>query len=354
MKIAIHHTPETFSDRWVEYCTKEGQDYKLVNCYESDIIEQIKDCDALMWHFHHGNYKDALFARQLLYAVEQGGKKTFPNYRTCWHFDDKIGQKYLFESLELPLVPSYVFYTRKEAEQWIKNTSFPKVFKIRSGAGSLNVKLAKSTAQAKRLTKKAFSSGFSQFNRIEHFKEQIRLYRKGKNSLVGVFKGLGRLFIPTEMALMRGNERGYVYFQDFLPNNHFDIRVVVVDGKAFGAKRMVRENDFRASGSGHLFYEKEHIPINSVILAFELSEKLQSQCIAFDFIYNAEGIPMVIEMSYGFPAKAASYCTGYWDRSLQFHEGPFHPEYWMVEALMSKSKDLAIKKGVRRLKNQLI
>jgi glutathione synthase/RimK-type ligase-like ATP-grasp enzyme len=343
MKIAIHHTPGTFSDRWIEYCRKEGLDYKLVNCYASDIIEQIKGCDALMWHFHHGNYKDVLFAKQLLYTVEQSGKKTFPDHKTCWHFDDKIGQKYLLESLGLPLVPSYIFYTRKEAEQWIEKTSFPKVFKLRSGAGSLNVQLVKSSAQAKKLTKKAFGSGFSQFNRIEHLKEQIRLYRKGKSPIMGVFKGLGRLFISTEWARMRGREKGYVYFQDFLPNNHFDIRIIIINGKAFGAKRMVRENDFRASGSGQLYYEKEHIPIDTVILAFELSEKLQSQCTAFDFIYNAQSKPMVVEISYGFPTKVVSHCTGYWDRSLQFHEGPFHPEYWMVEALLIKQKDFSLK-----------
>lgn len=353
MKIAIHNTPGTFSDGWVEYCDKTGQDYKLVNCYDSDIIEQIKDCDALMWHFHHGNYKDVLFARQLLYAVEQSGKKTFPDYKTCWHFDDKVGQKYLFESLRLPLVPSYVFYTREEAVQWIENTSFPKVFKLRNGAGSLNVKLAKSSAQAKKLTRKAFSGGFSQFNRLEHFKEQIRLYQKGNNSLLGVFKGLGRLFISTEWARMRGKEKGYVYFQDFMPNNDFDIRIIVINGKAFGAKRMVRKNDFRASGSGQLYYEKEHIPLETVILAFELSDRIKSQCTAYDFVYNTECKPMVIEMSYGFPTKAVANCTGYWDRSLQFHEGPFHPEYWMVEEIIN-NPNISVRKRVRRLKNQLI
>lgn len=348
VKIAIHHTPGTFSDRWIEYCRKEGVDYKLVNCYRSDIIEQIKDCDALMWHFHHGSYKDALFAKQLLYAVEQSGKKTFPNHKTCWHFDDKIGQKYLLESLGLPLVPSYVFYTKKEACQWIEKTTFPKVFKLRDGAGSLNVQLVRSSAQAKILAHKAFGSGFSRFNRREHLKEQIRLYLAGKSSLTGVLKALGRLIIPTDLARMRGREKGYVYFQDFLPNNLFDIRVIAINGKAFGAKRMVRENDFRASGSGNLFYEKEHIPVETVTLAFELAEKLQSQCTAFDFIYNSEGKPMVVEISYGFPTKAVSYCTGYWDRTLNFHEGPFHPEYWMVDSLI-KPKEVLNKK-VRHLK----
>lgn len=46
MKIAIHHSKGSFSERWITYCQKKGIDYKIVNCYESDIINQLKDCDA--------------------------------------------------------------------------------------------------------------------------------------------------------------------------------------------------------------------------------------------------------------------------------------------------------------------
>lgn len=66
MKIAIHHTPGSFSDRWISYCKENDIPYKLVNAYDSDIIKQVEDCDAFMWHHHHANYKDALFAKQLL------------------------------------------------------------------------------------------------------------------------------------------------------------------------------------------------------------------------------------------------------------------------------------------------
>jgi len=336
MKIAIHHRKGSFSDRWFAYCTQQGIDCKLVNCYETDIMDQLKDCDVLMWHHSQIEYKDVLFAKQLLSAVAQSGKKTFPDYKTGWHFDDKVGQKYLFESIEAPLVPSYVFYTREEVLKWIDNTIFPKVFKLRGGAGSENVKLVNSSVQAKKLVKKAFGTGFTPFDRLGYLKERIRQYKEGKSPLMGVIKGLGRLFIPTEFARMHGREKGYIYFQDFIPNNQFDIRVVVIFGKAFAAKRMVRKNDFRASGSGNILYEKEHLPIDSVKLAFQLSVKLQTQCVAFDFVYNEEGNPLVIEMSYGFPTLATDLCIGYWDESLQFHEGPFTPQNWIVEALINK------------------
>ncbi|MBQ3950041.1 MAG: hypothetical protein II661_06160, partial [Bacteroidales bacterium] len=92
MKIAIHHRPGSFSDRWIEYCEQQGVDYKIVNAYDSDIVQQVSDCDAFMWHHHQAHYADTLFAKQLLYAIEARGICCFPNSPTTWHFDDKVGQ----------------------------------------------------------------------------------------------------------------------------------------------------------------------------------------------------------------------------------------------------------------------
>src|SRR5690606_3798093 len=106
MKIAIHDRPGSFSDRWIAYCEEKNIPYKKVNCYSNDIIQQIHDCDALMFHHNQAIIKEVIFAKQLLFALKDSGIKLFPDFYTNWHFDDKVGQKYLFESLELPLVPS--------------------------------------------------------------------------------------------------------------------------------------------------------------------------------------------------------------------------------------------------------
>ena len=55
MKIAIHHSQGTFSDRWVAYCEKEQIPYKLVDCYKNDIIQQLDDCgDRGSGHLGYG------------------------------------------------------------------------------------------------------------------------------------------------------------------------------------------------------------------------------------------------------------------------------------------------------------
>src|SRR5690606_27016517 len=157
MKIAIHQSKSGFSERWIEYCQNHSVPYKLVNCYDNNIIEQLNDCDALMWHHHHTHYRDALVAKSILFSVKESGKHVFSDYYTNWHFDDKTAPKDLVEAIGAPLVPSYVFYEKKTALKWVNKTTFPKVFKLKGGSGSRNVRLGKNKYKAKRLVKRAFS-----------------------------------------------------------------------------------------------------------------------------------------------------------------------------------------------------
>lgn len=334
MKIGIHKT-DGFSTRWVEYCERNNIPYKLVNPYENDIIEQLKDCDVFMWHHYHADYRDVQFAKSLLFSLQQKGLKVFPDFNTTWHFDDKVAQKYLLEAIDAPLVPSYVFYTKKDALKWIANVSFPKVFKLKGGAGSSNVKLAKTRKQAKHLIKQAFGKGFSQYDRFAHLKDRYTAYKNGRDSFLGVCKSFARLFIPTEYSKMHSREKGYVYFQDFIPNNTFDIRICVVDDKAFALKRMCRENDFRASGGGRIIYDKNQIDERCVKIAFDVNDKLKTQSIAFDFVFDENNNPLIVEISYGYSANAYDTCEGYWTKDMQWHAGNnFDFCGWMVESLI--------------------
>jgi len=335
--IAIHSSKGSFSDRWIDYCEKAGIKYKVVNCYNNNIVNQINDCEALMWHHSHINSKDILFAQKLLFALEQSGKIVFPNFRTAWHFDDKVGQKYLLELTGCQLVNSYVFYDEVEALKWIHETEFPKVFKLRGGAGSSNVQLVENTFKAENLIKKAFRSGFSQINPLANLKERFRLYQLGNTSCFDLFKGIVRFVYPTKFVKTAGKERGYVYFQDFIPNNDSDIRVIVINNKAFAIKRMVRKNDFRASGSGNILYQKELFEVNTIQLAFELADKIQGQSVAFDFVYDKME-PKVVEVSYGFSKEGYDNCEGYWDREMNWHQGKFDFCGWMVETVIKEIK----------------
>jgi len=334
VKIAIHKSVWGFSQDWIEYCERKGVPYKIVNCYDSNIVEQLKDCNVLLWHHHHTSAKDVLFAKQLLFAFQQAGMKVFPDFNTGWHFDDKVGQKYLLEAIEAPIPKSWVFYDRDEAMNWAKKTHFPKVFKLRGGAGSTNVKLVKNFQSAQKMIKRAFGKGFASYDRWNDLNEQYLRLKQGRLKAIDLLKSIRRFFVSTRYARTVGPQRGYIYFQEFIPNNKFDIRVITIGEKAFAIKRMVRPNDFRASGGGTILFDKDLIDERCVETSFTTSEKLKAKCVAYDFVFDQENNPLIVEINYGFAHKPYRNCPGYWDRDLYWHEGEFNQVEWIVEEVL--------------------
>lgn len=333
--IAIHTKSGSFVPEWVAYCKQYNIPYKEVDCFASDIMKQLVGCKALMWNWAHHDYRAQLFARQLIASVEEIGLHVFPDTRTSWHYDDKVGQKYLLEAISAPLIPTHIFYDRDCALGWVEQTTFPKVWKLRGGAGSQNVRLVKTRQAAKRIVAKSFGSGWktSRFHglwdRIWHFQRDRTL-----RSFINIGRGIIRAILPHEKHARSALQRDYVYFQDFVPNNDSDIRIVIIGDRAFAIKRMVRDGDFRASGSGSLVYEETQIPVECVRVAFDVTASLQSQCCAFDFVILDEAW-FIVEISYAFSADAYRKCPGYWDSSLNWHATPVTPERFMLQDLLT-------------------
>ncbi len=336
VQLAIHHREGSFSDRWMAYCESEGIQYKVVNCLDSDIIQQLSSSNALLWHWSHGDAREQLMARDVIMAAEAMGVKVFPSTPTCWHFDNKIAQKYLLEAIGAPLVPTYVFYDLKEALSWIDRASFPKVFKLRRGAGSSNVKLAHSATEARALAERAFSSGFSP---ISHYgQDALKRYRvaKERGDLLNVIKRLPRALATIKgNRKMMGREKGYVYFQDFIPGNEFDTRVTVIGDRAFAFTRNVRPGDFRASGSGDIVYDIDRVNRKCLEIAFDVTRKVGSQSMAFDFVLGENLQPFILEVSYGYSSQVVYSCPGYWDSRLNWCEGQVWPQDAILNDLLN-------------------
>lgn len=334
MKLAIHDRPGSFSDRWIDYCKQNKIAYKIVNCYDSNIISQLNDCAGLMWHWSQEDYRAQNFARQLIISIEKMGIKVFPNSNTCWHFDDKLGQKYLLEAIGAPLVPTNVFYDKESALDWIEKTTFPKVFKLRGGASAINVKLVKNKFQARKLARQSFGCGYPFIGKIDGLKDRFWRLRRDKDfkSVIHVIKGVVRLFIPPAGDHLLPRQKGYVYFQDFIPGNEYDDRVVVIGNRAIAIRRYNRKDDFRASGSGLLKHDKNLFNISTIKIALEIAAKLNAQSLAFDFIYDKKQKPLIVELSYAYAqGRAYDNCPGYWDNNLNWHTDHVNPQRYIIE-----------------------
>ncbi|MDH3380495.1 MAG: hypothetical protein OEQ39_26560 [Gammaproteobacteria bacterium] len=193
--LAIHDGTSEFIPRWFDYCRMKGIPYKLVDCYADDIVHQLSSCSALLWHYSHSDPRDLLVARHILSALEHAGLVLFPDFRTAWHFDDKVGQKYLFEALDIPRVNTCVLVERVDALKWAATTDFPNVFNLRHEAGSSNVKLVDNAAHARRLIKRAFGHGIPVYRPWCNLKERYYKWPSGKSGALELLKGVVRFFI---------------------------------------------------------------------------------------------------------------------------------------------------------------
>lgn len=330
LKIAVHHRPLSFSERWIEYCRENRLDYKLVDCLSTRIMDMIRDADILLWHWSHVDPAAVMGARQVIASAEKSGVRVFPNTATCWHYDDKIGQKYLLESIGAPLVPTYVFYDYAKAVDWIESADFPKVFKLRCGAGSRNVRLVRNRGEALRLCRTAFfGPGFKRVaGYFSDAKNKIRRIRTFKSFVEKLKNAPANICTILRLNAQLPRERNYVYFQDFIPGNGYDIRAVVIGDRVWAFTRDVRPGDFRASGSGSVSYAMEgRFTGRCLEIAFDVTRRIGAQSLAFDFLKQGQDGYLISEISYCFTVGGALYnCPGYWDSNFSWHPVRLRPE----------------------------
>ena len=338
-RIGIVEIPGSFSDRWIEYCSQNNILVQLINPFSTHLIDETKGMNGFLWNWNLDDFTASLFARQLIASLSLYGIKTYPNIKTCWHYDDKVAQKYLLDTISAPLAPTWIFYSLGEALDWISATTFPKVFKLRRGAGSANVKIVKTANEARQLCKVAFSSGFNPIpaytndlrNKFRQTQKQKTLFEKFIRA-PSVIKSLirGRKYFPLE--------RGYIYFQEYMADNLYDTRITIIGERGFGFIRRNRPGDFRASGSGLIDSTLENIDQQLLPIAFDIAQKIEAQSLAMDFVYNLHKRPTLLEISYTFAPSAVYQCPGYWDSSLNWHCGHVWPQDAIIEDLLEQGK----------------
>jgi glutathione synthase/RimK-type ligase-like ATP-grasp enzyme len=219
--------------------------YEFYNIHHSNWFEEAKKYDIIIWHC--GNDPSALhIARSKIYIIEKCLRKVcYPNYSEIWFYEDKIRQNYLLNFYNLPNVSTFISNNKKEAIEYALNSEYPIVSKISTCAGSLGVELIKNKKEAVKLINKVFAAG-------------------------------------RKTYWIHQRQKDYIYFQKFLDDAEYDLRVIVVGNKLFGYYRMRPKNDFRASGAG--IYVKKEIPEEALLTAKKVADSLKTRFLAVDML----------------------------------------------------------------------
>jgi len=332
----------------------EMEIYYKILIYNGIPFQRLQLSDPLLWDklsrldffiYKWGHLDDHhQIAKTILPIIEnQLNVRCFPDQKTCWHYDDKIKQYYLLKELDFPVAESYVFWDKQSALEWSGNAIYPIIFKLKGGAGSLNVILVENKFQAKLLIRRMFGSGVKQgsFGTI-HF------LKLNNYSPIKIVRNIGskvhKVFLGKDTSFYYRKHKNYAYFQKFYTGNEFDTRVTTAGKRVHAFRRFVRKNDFRASGSNKWDINPDNIDRRLLKIAIDISTKLGFQAMAYDFIYDENKEPKIVEMSYlyggaGFP----DFMNGYWDKELDWHPGRFWPQYFELIDLLGIS-DLKLPK----------
>ena len=119
--------------------------------------------------------------------------------------------------------------------------------------------------------------------------------------------------------------------QELCAGNRCDWRVNVIGHRVMGFVRFNRDNDFRASGSGRLWYPAK-LPEALLELAARISQENGFESMAYDFVQQNGGW-RVLEISYTYQDNTVGDCANYWDSRTGEWGGKagIYPEDFILE-----------------------
>lgn len=233
--------------------------FEYIDIHRSDWLEASKRVDLIIWASEGAAPEIEEQKRKVFMLEKVSGKDCHPSFETLMWNEDKIYQYEWLQTFGFPVIETFISNSAPEALEKVQQLEYPYVTKVYVGAGSLGVEIVKNAKQAERIIRRVFSS-------------------------------VGR---PTYWPYFR--QKDYVYFQKFIPNKGYDLRVITVGNRAFGYYRDVPHGEFRASGMGLI--RKGTIPEDALRLAMEVTKKLDSVIVAIDMLRDSAEKLHIIEMS---------------------------------------------------------
>ena len=313
-----------------------GYEVLLMDIDEADFWEKVESLDYFIYRYSLNDDQKQI-AEKILPVIEKYyGVKVFPDENTRWSYDDKLKEVFLFKQNSFPFVDSWVFFNAENALKWAKHAKYPIVFKLRSGSRSQNVLLVSNYDECKEIITTMFSEGVYS-EKLSFPGITSRLDFSIKKWLRGKGVQLKHIAQREETNDFWSLHKNYVMFQKFLPGNTFDTRITIVGDYAFGARRFTRKDDFRASGSNMASFDKSAIDTRMIEIAFRISNEFHFQSMGYDFIYDENNNPKIVEISYTYPNKVIDNADGCWKDDLSYHKNNYFTEYYHLLKLLNKA-----------------
>jgi len=118
MKVAIHYhryRSNSEIDIYREILAHNKIPVVKVEVGSQNFWKDISGVDALIYKWGHTHDQHQLAHTYIPIIENQTNIKIFPNYATCWHYDDKVKQDILLKNAGFPFVESHIFWDQIDA-----------------------------------------------------------------------------------------------------------------------------------------------------------------------------------------------------------------------------------------------
>ncbi len=340
MIVGIHIDPDRRdredNERFTSILLHNGIPFKWLDANAVEFWDEVAKVNLFIFHWT-GTTRQHQIAPAILPVIEYTmGIPCYPAMKTWWFYDDKIREYYILTQNSFPAIPTWIFWEKEAALKWMEQATFPVVFKLRRGSSSVNVTLIRDKREARKFINKMFGRGITSERlrgSIDTRRKDLGFYGLWYRNMADLYRILKRQPISN----YEETHKNYILFQRYLPDNQFDTRITIIGERAFLFRRFVRPFDFRASGSGNIDWNQDEVDPRCIKLAFEISRRLGSQSMAYDILYDENREPQIGEISYTFVDWLVWKCPGYWDESMNWHEGQLWPQYCILVDALKRS-----------------
>lgn len=301
MKIGIFTTPMPhIVEQAVASCNSLGVDYKVVDVFSANWIDNVKaadDCDGFFCPSNCISQELKTIQDERYYFVSQVmHRPIYPDFTGLYIHESKRNMAAWLEINGYPHAKTRVFTDRKEALDYLDNCQYPIVTKANVGAGASKVVVVKSMTKAKRMAKKCLNDG-----KLRFLKTGLTYRRK---SLAW--------YMPTLWDL-RYRQKDYFIVQDFVKDVQHEWRILKVGDSYFGHQKLLK--DGFASGSGMVGWVAP--PRELLEMVHEICEKGGFPCMDIDIFETKDGKYSINEMQ----AFFGSYLD--YQMSIDGHHGRY-------------------------------
>jgi len=219
----------------------------------------------------NGFYKS--YIEDIVFDLQEQGLRVLPKYGYLLAHNNKVSMELLRLRMHEPsiaTIKSKMFGTIEELESVKSSINYPLVIKPASGAMSKGVALVNNEKELLTKAKKIAKTP----SILHDIKEKLRLIKyKNRYDRESFFR---KKFI----------------IQNLIPNLTNDWKILVYGDFCYALYRHVRDNDFRASGSGKFIFKKE-LPNGMLDFAINIRKLFNVPHISLDIAFDGQKFHLI-------------------------------------------------------------